>query len=376
VEEGEAERVEVEPAGRSATGPGHDEPAGGSALGIVVPPNLDRGIFTLSFDFELAWGSRDIAPEMGALTAAALVTRDRVLAPLLQLLAERDMVATWATVGSLFLDGARRVKGVLHPDLTPPQHTWRPDWLAGVPEGTEAEQPAWYGRSLVIRLRDAGQEIGSHSFTHPIFGDPGCSRATADSELGRCVDEARALGISLRSFVFPRNIPGHVDLLARHGFTCWRPPEVTRHHLGGAAGRLAHLVDVARSACPETVLPTVGAHGLVEIPASATVLPVNGVRRFIPIRQRRDRCIRGLDRAAAERRVFHLYSHPINLADDPAGLLGLFADVLDHAAALRRAGRLDVLPMAELAARVVGPGSPTRVTSRAGAASSAPSLAG
>src|SRR3712207_8281369 len=38
------------------------------------------------------------------------------------------------------------------------------------------------------------------SFSHVIFGDPGCSRATAESELAACVRAARALGVALRSF--------------------------------------------------------------------------------------------------------------------------------------------------------------------------------
>lgn len=322
-----------------------------------------RGVFTLSLDFELVWGSRDLAPDIGTLTRAAILTRERVFGPLLTLLRERGVVATWATVGHLFLAEAHREGGILHPDLVPPTHTWRPHpWLDGVPEGTEREHPAFYGRSLVLQLRDAGQEVGSHSFTHPIFGDPGCSAATAESEIARCVREAEALGITLRSFVFPRNKSGHVDVLARHGFTVWRGAEPTWHGLHGAGARLAHLADVARAATPATVLPFRDEHGLVCYPASATFLPVDGVRRLIPIRQRVRRCVRGLEQAAAEHRAFHLYFHPINLAGAPSELLAGVEAVLDHACRLRDAGRIEILSMGEVALRTP-----------AGAASSAPS---
>lgn len=315
---------------------------------------FDRGVFTLSFDFELVWGSRDLYPDVAPLAAMARVTRERVFPALLQQLTSLGMVATWATVGSLFLGESRREGGVLHPGLTPPRHAWRPDWLGGVPEGTEAEHPEFYARNLVIALRDAGQEVGSHSFTHPVFGDAGCSRETADSELRRCVEEATKLGISLRSFVFPRNVAGHADLLAKHGFTCWRGLEPVWYRsarVPGPLSRAAHLAEVIAAKSPPTVMPRRDEHGLWDIPASSSILPVDGVRRLIPVSRRVRRAIRGIDKAAADGRISHLYTHPINLASDPVGTLAAFQAILTHAARLRDAGRIEVLPMAEVAQR-------------------------
>lgn len=314
-----------------------------------------RGIFTLSLDFELAWGSRDLYTDPAPLLRLARITRESVFGPLLGHLTRLGAVATWATVGHLFLAGAARTGGALHPGLPEPRHRWWPrPWFDGVPEGTEDSAPEFYGRSLVLRLRDAGQEIGSHSFSHPIFGDPGCSRETADAELGRCLAEARAVGVELRSFVFPRNVAGHVDLLARHGFTCWRglePVWYRDRRVPGTAARLAHIADVATVGRPPTVLPRRDGHGLWVIPASTSLLPVEGVRRLIPVRAREERVIRCIDAAVADRRICHFWFHPINLAGDPPALLGAVGRILEHAARLRDAGRLDILPMAEIAAR-------------------------
>jgi hypothetical protein len=112
-----------------------------------------------------------------------------------------------------------------------------------------------------------------------------------------------------------------------------------------AVGRALHLVDVARAGAPPTVLPYRDDHGLVCLPASATFLPRDGVRRWIPLQRRVKRSIRGLDAAARARRVFHLYFHPINFATEPGPMLAALGQVLDHAARLRDAGKIEVRPM-------------------------------
>ena len=316
-------------------------------------PLLPRGVFTLSLDFELIWGSRDLVADPHGLDEMARVARARVFDPLLRMFDRYGVIATWATVGALFLGEGRVDGGRLHPDLPNPAHAWRPDWLAGVPSGTEAEHPAWYGRSLVEKLAEAGQEVGCHAFTHAIFGDPGCSEAVADAELARAVAVAAELGITLRSMVFPRNIEGHVHLLKRHGFHCWRGQEPIWYRRTGTPvplTRLAHLADVLRAARPVTVVPTQDDQGLWNIPASAVFAPVDGARRFIPMRQRVRRAQKGIDAAEARGEICHLYIHPINFATDPDRMLHGLDRVLAHAARRRDAGALDILSMGEIAA--------------------------
>ncbi len=319
---------------------------------------LERGAFLLTLDFELAWGSRDLpGVDREALVDQALRTREAVVDPLLDLLVSRGVPATWAAVGHLFLGEARRdAAGRLHPEVVPPRHPWHPEpWLADVPEGDEAGQAAWMARSILERVRDAGQPVGCHGFSHEIYGDPGCARQSADTALGAAVRAAAGLGVRPRAFVFPRNRVGHLDLLAKHGFTCYRGPAPGVTRLPGPAGRLGHLGAVAAGAPPPTVLPEPGPHGLWNIPASAAFLPVHGVRRAIPLGQRVRRLARGVEAAARSRRVMHLWLHPINLAgtraSDPPRLVGALAEVLDRVAALVKAGDLEATDMASLAAR-------------------------
>ena len=311
--------------------------------------SFERGVFVLSLDFELVWGSRDLM-DQAVLGRSARVTREEVFPALLGQLTRHGMRATWATVGELFLE---RGGPEIQEHLVAPQHAWlkRP-WLEGIPSGDERSHPGFYGRSLIRRLLEAEQEVGSHGFTHAILGDEGCSSEVARSELDASVRVARELGIELESFVFPRNQVGHLDQLAAHGFRCWRGADATWYAQRGVprpAARAAHLADVARGKAAPTVMPWLDEFGMWCIPGSASFLPIEGVRGLIPISRRVQRAVDCVERAAVDRRIAHLWLHPINLASDPTRLLDMLGQVLDQVARLRDQGRIQVMSMAEVA---------------------------
>jgi peptidoglycan/xylan/chitin deacetylase (PgdA/CDA1 family) len=311
---------------------------------------LERGVFTLSLDFELIWGTVDHGgPE--PFRHACEVERELVIDRLLALLAEFDISATWCIVGHLFLDSCAPVDGVKHPEIVRPSHSWcEGDWFAHDPCGTEDSDPTFYGASLIEKIQacPVPQEIGCHSFSHVIFGDPGCSRETAESELAECVRLASERGVNLRSFAFPRNSLGHLDVLREYGLMCYRGPEPVwwqRPRVPPSVKRIGHLVDVLSARRPPVVIPEQMAAGLWNIPGSMMYFPMHGRRRFIPLALRLRRVVRGLDRAARERRVFHLWFHPTNLSDETEAMFAGLRAIFQRVDVLRRANRLEVAPM-------------------------------
>lgn len=309
-----------------------------------------RGAFILSLDFELIWGTLDLFGTNGFRRACA-IERSIVVDRLLDLLHEYEVSATWCVLGHLFLgtcDGR-------HPEIVRPTHAWvTGDWFAHDSGGNEETAPLFFGRRLVERILSCRtrQEVGAHSFSHVIFGDSGCSAATAESEVRACVDAARAMGIEMRSFAFPRNRVGHLDVLRRHGFQVYRGPgplwyENEEETL--LSGRLAHLWDVTTATAPPTVLPSQDASGLWNIPGSMIYFPSHGIRALVPMRQRIRRAIKGLDAAAREKRIFHLWFHPTNLSDRTDAMFAGLRSILDHVAVLRKRSEIDVIPMAQVA---------------------------
>jgi peptidoglycan/xylan/chitin deacetylase (PgdA/CDA1 family) len=313
---------------------------------------LERGAFVLSIDTELMWGS------FHRMSVSEFEARNgnlrEVIAMILAMLDRYHVPVTWAMVGHLFLDSCDRAEdGRAHPDVVRPTYDWYPhDWYRQDPCTDLATDPLWYGTDVLelVRSARASHEIGSHSFGHLVFGDLGCPAEAARDDIEAWSAAARDRGISGRSFVFPRNRVGHLDLVAAGGFRCYRgyrmPASQSLSHRAPDA-----LRDVlGMSANPSK--PTVTASGLLEIPGSMPFLVPRGrLRRWVSVRARVAKAKGGMKRAARQRAVFHMWFHPMDMAQDREARLGGLEGILSEVDRLRRAGDLEPLTMGALAAR-------------------------
>ncbi len=292
----------------------------------------------MSLDFELIWGTLDKRGPDG-FRKTCEVERKYVIDRLLNLFVEFRIPATWCVVGHLMLDHCTCENGVKHKSIVPPTHSWCQDWFAHDPCGDETSFPLFYGRSLVEKIRDCSvpQEIGCHSFSHVIFGDAGCSIETARSELAACKDAAEKLNIQMHSFVFPRNQVGHLNALKDFGFRAYRGPEPHWYNRIPVAilQRLARLSAVFLAAQPPVVVPEKTSNGLWNVPASMLYFPMHGIRRMVPLNLRVARAIKGLDAAVRSKRIFHLWFHPTNLADEMETMFQGLRNIFEYADSLR-----------------------------------------
>jgi peptidoglycan/xylan/chitin deacetylase (PgdA/CDA1 family) len=310
---------------------------------------LEKGAFTISLDFELIWGTLDLfGPER--FRRACEIEREKVIDSLLDLFVEFEVPATWCILGHLFLD---KCNGQ-HPEIIRTEHEWvKGDWFDHEPCEAENDKSIFSGRSLVEKIKNCPvrQEIGSHSFSHVIFSDNGCSRAAAESELAESVRLAKEMQIEMRSFAFPRNEIGHLDVLKEFGFLCYRgiePNWYENRRVPEALRRAMRLVDVLRAAEPPTVLPQTTKSGIWNIPGSSIYFPMHGFRKYIPLKLRTLRAFKGLDSAVKNRRIFHLWFHPTNLADETETMIKGLREILQYAANLRGKDKLQFLSMQDL----------------------------
>jgi len=314
--------------------------------------------FALTFDTELIWGSFDTtSPEVFARQYPDV--RGTINA-VLRLLDQFEVAATWAVVGHLFLpechcDGSR----LAHPELAVrPRQRWRPgDWYAADPCTDRHRDPLWYGDDILDALQATRtpQEIGSHSFSHALYGDSAMTREAVDADLEACITLATARGIELRSFVFPRNCEGHHEALRAHGFRAYRGVDPTWHAgIRGLPGRAAHLIDHLAALPPPVSHPEETLPGLWNIPGSALLIHHTGPRRAIPMTSRIHKARAGLRRALETGGVFHLWTHPSNLASDRRYMMAALEAILREAVQARDRGALVIEPMAAIAERMSG----------------------
>lgn len=306
---------------------------------------LSRGVFTFSLDFELLWGTLEtLGPN--TLRQQCQVERAMVIDRLLALFTEFEIPATWCVVGHLFLEDC----------LRPAALSSKAQWQQRAAFAMHETDCVFCGRGLIEKIRACRvpQEIGCHTFTHPLFSEQHCSRALAADEIEACLRLADEMGITMRSFVFPRNQVGHLELLRDYGFQVFRGPEPHEAHgLPNWRDRLAHLWAVCTAAQPVVYAPEWTAAGIWNLPGSMIFFPMHGRRRYLPLSLRVRRAMKGLRAAVAQQKVFHLWAHPTNFADEPEQMFTGLRAILREAVALRERGQLDIQPMGALVPQAV-----------------------
>lgn len=270
--------------------------------------DLGPGTVVVSVDAELGWGYRDVSPPPTWLDRA----RDgwhRLVA----LCDEFEVPATWAVVGHLFLDSCDGI----HED-----HPLSPEAFAHERQVWASRPDLRFGRGLVEAVRGAraDHEIGCHTFAHVEFDDPRVDRSVARAELDRCVGLAADSGISLRSFVFPRNAVGHRDVLAEYGFTCYRGRRPGTEDGSSRRPVQKAIAGLTSVDAPPLVEPTVDEFGLVDVPASLYLFDLEGIPRQVVENLRGDYVVRaaqaGIDAVVGSGRVLHLWLHPNNVTSE------------------------------------------------------------
>ncbi len=316
-----------------------------------------RGTMVISVDLELAWGRFDTMP-VEVLEKESATERTHIRR-LLTLLDEYEIPATWAMVGHLMLHGcARNPDGVVHADVTPhAAYSWFPeDWYRYDPCTTASAAPGWYAPDILewIRAARVKHEIGSHSFAHIVYGDPECAAAMAQADLRAAVEVASKEGLTLDSFVFPRNKIGHLDLLKAVGILAYRgddPPHRTPH-APKVVRKLITVLDQVLGLSPRAVHAEEVLTGLWNIPGNHFYLPREGPFKMLPIMSRVLKAKRGMRQAIRDGTLYHLWFHPFDLSADPDAIFWGLERIFAYAKRQREAGNLDILTMREYALRL------------------------
>jgi peptidoglycan/xylan/chitin deacetylase (PgdA/CDA1 family) len=311
------------------------------------------GYFLFTLDTELAWGHFDIF-RPGLFSTDGRRERSAILR-LLDMLDEFDLVATWALVGHLFYEKCEDCQVC-------PVLDWQGKYES-FPQIYRNDSPLWYGADIVkILLECAGRhEIAFHGYTHRLFDPNTMDEREARTEIDEWLRVASRWDVyPPTAAVFPRNREGYIQLFGEYGFLCYRgnellPPD---YYSLPFLGKLLNRVDlVTQLRTPQVYSPPAPQHGMVNLPASRGLLRVHPgfkwlLQRFNLGHLPTDSLVRGVEKAAREKKVLHLYAHPYEFREegDFAKLRAVFKSVAQKI----QSGELLSISMSGLARLILG----------------------
>ncbi len=324
---------------------------------------MTKGAFVISLDFELFWGMRDKRTIEGY---GANIRGVRTALPrMLNAFDTHGVKATFATVGLLFFEkkvdlekGLPAVRpAYANKDLSPYN-----GHINGI-GADEASDPYHFGASLIRTIQQhPAHEIACHTFSHYYCLEAGQTEAEFAADLEAAQHAARAFGLELKSFVFPRNQYNarYLGICKEHGIIAFRGNERSWLYHGrnkedeSLFRRAFRLLDTWISVSGHNChpLPAKGSALPVDLPSSRFLRPYNSRYALLDGLKLR-RITSAMDHAARTSTLFHLWWHPHNFGSDLDRNMDMLERILAHYDRLHRDHGFESMTMNELAQRAV-----------------------
>jgi peptidoglycan/xylan/chitin deacetylase (PgdA/CDA1 family) len=315
------------------------------------------GYFLFSLDTELGWGFFDLDQPRSRILSPGGLRERKMFERLLDVFDEFGIVATWAIVGHLFYKRCEECE--ICPILK-----WQGKYHS-FDEIYKTNNSLWYGADIVDSLlsRKTPHEIGFHGYTHQLFDENAMSAEDAQLEIHEWLRVTNRVSITPRTVIFPRNVIGHLTAFQEAGFVCYRGKEIQTniYQLQMVGKLIKHLDQIVSLSTPYIYkLSDCEMNGLVNLRSSQDFFGFNRqLELFLDsihlsnIRLRR--MINAVRKAASEKKVVHICSHPWEFRtekdiDKLRHLLHVVSDEIGK-------GRLKSVGMADLAMKAKNHGT-------------------
>jgi peptidoglycan/xylan/chitin deacetylase (PgdA/CDA1 family) len=300
-----------------------------------------HGIFLISLDFELHWGSSDKLKLSDSVKRKLLQTRE-VIPNLLQLFDAYKIHATWATVGMIFNNSLDDWKQNLQLYNSIYKNS---NVVKKIIDQLELDNSSnydfYFAPSLIKDIHDTPyQEIGSHTYSHFCYFDRKSNNDEFKIDLLTAIDIAKKSNLSLESLVFPRNqySSDSISICKEIGFKNVRTnPNVWYWNL--IKGDTI-LKKVFRTLDNFNVFDLSKIHKLSELVAlennSIILLPASRIFKpwkkhyYILNNLKVKRIKLEMTKAAKSKSYYHLWWHPENFGNNPSECMAELKEILEH----------------------------------------------
>jgi peptidoglycan/xylan/chitin deacetylase (PgdA/CDA1 family) len=317
--------------------------------------NKKLGIFTISLDFELYWGMRDVISVEGY--SKHLDGTPKAVELMLKLFNEQDIHATWATMGFLFCKDVDELKRN-YPEKLP---EYRDDEINLYKYAqTEYLKPEYHFAPKSIELISSypNQEVASHTFSHYYCLEEGQDEEAFYEDIMAFNTVAKSKGITPCSLVFPRNQynKSYIEVIKKAGITSYRGNE--RGSIYDAASeeekktltkRLLRIVDtyINISGYHTYKLEDIKKDTPFNIPASRFLRPYSLKLSFLDSLKLK-RITDAMTYAAKNGELYHLWWHPHNFGINTKENMVFLEKVIKHYKFLEKEYGFRTLTMEEI----------------------------
>lgn len=317
----------------------------------------DKGQFVISLDFELLWGVWDVTTKEKY--GENIIGVKQVIPRLLSLFEVYNIKATFATVGFLFSKNKKEL--LAHkPEIIPTYsketyNVYKKELpLIG---NDETDDPYHFGYSFFEMLKNSPHEIGTHTYSHYYCLEEGQTAEQFNADLKASVRIAEKEGVTLKSFVFPRNQVNekYLPLIHSNSITVYRGNPTS--WIYKSRNFSAEIFFIRFCRLLDTYLPISGynSHVInkadaapVNIPASRFLKPyVPSLRLLEHLRMWRIK--KEMKIAAKRNQLYHLWWHPHNFGRNLEENIYFLSSLFEHYKKLNKQYGFTNLTMEEAA---------------------------
>lgn len=308
----------------------------------------DIGSIVISLDMELAWGR--IERDDRFLYYSLLENTRNVINRLLALFDKYDVPVTWAVVGRLIEKRDNHAEPLSAFYANVDEKELYADQIRNSIENSWLEFPDLIE---MIKSHSAKHEIGSHTYSHILFGDwldeKGVNRELAQLDFAAAQNVWEKHGLRPRSIIYPRNAIGYVEVLRNYGFDVFRSKNLSRYSsLPGFLQKICNAIELFLPVSPLTSPAMSTKDGLIDLPGSMHFKVMHWTyRKYVPFGILRRKAILGLKRASRRKEVFHLWFHPFDFGHCTEEHFAVFESVLSFAADLRGKNKIKINVMGD-----------------------------